>query len=277
MLGAHDPARCQPESVFRKLFHITNDKLSADEEPNDNLCDTEPRLCSLGSDTPGNRLNTIGSSKTNSLNSHTLDNGPRSGTSRRKLFNNLETSRNLKKDDYNEHSNSIDRPKQPSPDINDFDAEFRSRTRRTNRFTSKERLRRRKLNSNSFGKDFSSIDSSGTPPQSSNDFNTDLRSKRPLRRLMQNLDKRETDNEKPKRRWKVTNYPAKRFRPGEINTTDLDETHGAKGFDKDRRRRSRRSVVEEVVEGLMEMLDLEVLPVNPKHYGCHDLPFPGLE
>ncbi|KAK3853772.1 hypothetical protein Pcinc_039706 [Petrolisthes cinctipes] len=45
-----------------------------------------------------------------------------------------------------------------------------------------------------------------------------------------------------------------------------------------RRRRKRRvSVVQEVVEELMGMLDLGVLPVDPKLYGCYDFPYQVLQ
>lgn len=80
------------------------------------------------------------------------------------------------------------------------------------------------------------------------------------------------DSEKHKRHRNFTNKPPER------SHHHGDASNAAKRHPfSPGRRRSKRSVVEEVVEGLMEMLDLEVLPVNPKHYGCHDVPFPVLD
>ncbi|XP_063876385.1 uncharacterized protein LOC135109174 isoform X2 [Scylla paramamosain] len=83
---------------------------------------------------------------------------------------------------------------------------------------------------------------------------------------------RPRDSEKHKRHRNFSNKPPERLH----HTGGVSSAAKRHPFSPGRRR-SRRSVVEEVVEGLMEMLDLEVLPVNPKHYGCHDLPFPGLD
>ncbi|MPC57639.1 hypothetical protein E2C01_051624 [Portunus trituberculatus] len=93
-----------------------------------------------------------------------------------------------------------------------------------------------------------------------------------LRNRARILVKHPKDSEKHKRHRNFTNKPPERLH----HTGDVSSAIKRYPFSPGRRR-SRRSVVEKVVDGLMEMLDLEVLPVNPKHYGCHDLPFPVLD
>ncbi|XP_050724039.1 uncharacterized protein LOC127002269 isoform X2 [Eriocheir sinensis] len=307
LFGVQDPARCPPESAFRKLFHFSDDyEPRREKESNASLCDIHPEECSLGTDI-GKRLNTVESSRTNSLSSNEFDRGLREETGRRKRFNGIETSNTLNSDDSSEGYNSIDGSRKPSLNSNDFDTDLGSETGRINPLDSLESLRQRLfnindletglrsktnrirrynnlntssqrfINSDDFDKDLNGPESSRTHSLESKDFDSDLGGKTTRSKLTRSFDKRERDNEKHKRRWKAADDPEKSLSPSEIDNTNIEETEDAHDFDPGRRRRSRRSVVEEVVEGLMEMLDLEVLPVNPKHYGCHNLPYPGRE
>lgn len=307
MFGVQDPARCLSESAFRKLFHFSDDyELRREEESNAILCDIHPEQCSLGTDI-GKRLNIMESSRTHSFSSNEFDRGLREGTGRRKRFNDIETSNTLNSDDSSEGYNSIDGSRKPSLNSNDFDTDLGSKTGRINSLDSLESLwqrpfniddletdlrsktnrirrynnlntsRQRSINSDDFDKDLSGPETSRTHSLESKDFDSDLDGKTTRSELTRSFDKRERDNEKYKRRLKAADDPEKRLGPSEIDNANIEETEDEHDFDPGRRRRSRRSVVEEVVEGLMEMLDLEVLPVNPKHYGCHNLPYPGRE
>lgn len=302
MFGVHDPTRCPTESAFRKLFHFSDDhEPRREEEANARLCDIHPEQCSLGTDI-SKRLSSDEASRTLPLSSNEFHRGLRGEADRRNQFNRIETSNALTGDDSREGYNNNDGLRKPSLNSNDFDTDLVSKAGRLNPLGNLERLRQRpfitddleidlsskknqirrhknldtlsqrSINSDGFEKDLSNPQSSRTHSFEGTDFDSDIGSKTNRSKFTRSFDRRERDNEKHKRRWKDADDPEKR----EIDT-NIEETEDAHDFDRGRRRRSRRSVVEEVVEGLMEMLDLEVLPVNPKHYGCHDLPYPGRE
>lgn len=301
MFGAQDPARCPPESAFRKLFHFSDDyEPRKEEKSNANLCDIHPEQCSLGTDI-SKRLNTVESSRTHSLSSNEFDKGLRGETGRRKRFNGIGTSKTLNSDDYSEGSrksflnsndfdtdlgsktgrinllDSLESLRQRPFNIDDLETDLRSKTNRIRRYNNLNTSSQRFINGDDFDKDLSDPESSRTHSLESKDFDSDFGGKTTRSKPTRSFDKLERDNEKHKRRLKAAADPEKRLSLGEIDNTNIEETEDVHDFDPGRRRRSRRSVVEEVVEGLMEMLDLEVLPVNPKHYGCHNLPYPGRE
>lgn len=188
---------------------------------------------------------------------------------RKRLKNSIDTSGIFKSDDYSENTNSINIPKQPSLNRKDSDTNVL-------RFNSLESLRQRPPSSYDVDKDISGTDGSKLLSLDSNYFDKDPRSKVAQINHTRRFNNGRRDDEKLKTRWRDVNETEKRIKPGKINV-NAKKVQDMQELGADRMRRSRRSVVEEVVEGLMEMLDLEVLPVNPKHYGCHDLPFPGLD